>query len=221
MTKMNGVPLFPAGMAKQYIAPKSFMDDLDLSDFTFEKYKGETKLRSKKFISLFLQPEFQEIRDWVQECAHDFLDNVLEIDYEEFFFTESWLNISGKGGYQRMHNHSNSVISGCLYLNSKPGHPPIVFNKQKAETEPFISLTEHFKKGNPNTARTLAFPCTQDTMNIFSSHLYHGHDASELEEERIGLAWNGLLQFVEKDKNIYRIRFEKEVAGPSVGSPSF
>ena len=33
-----------------------------------------------------------------------------KIEYEEFFFTESWLNISGKCGYQKVHNHSNSII---------------------------------------------------------------------------------------------------------------
>ena len=78
------------------------------------------------------------------------------------------------------------------------------------EFEPFISLTEHYKKGNPNTANTLAFPCTQNTMLVFNSHLYHGHGASVLEEERIGIAWNGLVNFVEKDKDLYRIRFVRE-----------
>jgi uncharacterized protein (TIGR02466 family) len=207
---MTGVPLFPTGMVKQYLTPKSFMNDLDLSRFTFEKFKGQTKLRTEKFNNILLQPEFEEIRIWVEGCAKDFLDKVLEMEYEEFFLTESWLNISGKGGYQKIHNHSNSILSGVLYLKSKPGHPPLEFKKQKMEFEPFISLTEHYKKGNPNTASTLAFPCTQNTMIVFNSHLYHGHDASVLEEERISIAWNGLVNFVEKDKDIYRIRFVKE-----------
>ena len=120
---MTGVPIFPAGMVKQYFTPKPFMNDLDLSGFTFEKYKGQTKLRTEKFKNLLLQPEFEEIRIWVEECAKNFLDNVLEMEYEEFFLTESWLNISGKGGYQKIHNHSNSIISGVLYLKSMPEHP--------------------------------------------------------------------------------------------------
>ena len=64
--------------------------------------------------------------------------------------------------------------------------------------------------GNPNTASTLGFPCTQDTMLVFNSHLYHGHDANKLESERVGLSWNGLVNFIEKDKDLYRIRFAKE-----------
>jgi uncharacterized protein (TIGR02466 family) len=186
------------------------MDNLDLSKFTFEKFKGQTKLRTEKFNNILLQPEFKEIRVWVENCAKDFLDNTLQMEYEEFFLTESWLNISGKGGYQKVHNHSNSIISGTLYLKSEENHPPLEFKKQKMEFEPFISLTEHYKKGNPNTANTLAFPCTQNSMFVFNSYLYHGHGASQIESERIGLAWNGLVNFVEKDKDIYRIKFVKE-----------
>ena len=211
---MNGVPLFPAGMVKQYHTPKPFMEGgshgLDLSRFTFEQFKGQTKLRTEKFNNILLHPEFEEVKAWIQEMAEDFLTHVLQIEYEEFFFTESWINISGKGGYQKVHNHSNSIISGTLYLKSEKGHPPLEFKKQKMEFEPFISLTEHYEKGNPNTASTLGFPCTEDSMIIFNSHLYHGHEANKLESERVGLSWNGLVNFVEKDKDLYRIRFVKE-----------
>ena len=206
----GGIPLFQTGMVQLYNAPKSFMNNLDLSLFEFEQFDGQTKLRTRKFNNLLLHPEFKEVKEWVQKCAEDFLTNVLQIEYEEFFFTESWLNISGKGGYQKIHNHSNSIISGTLYLKSEKDHPPLEFKKQKMEFEPFISLTEHYKMGNPNTASTLGFPCTQDTMLVFNSHLYHGHDASQVESERIGLSWNGLINFMEKDKDLYRIRFVKE-----------
>ena len=207
---MSGIPLFPTGIVQPYTAPKSFMNTLDFSKLTFERFDGQTKLRTQKFNNILLHSEFQEVKAWIQECAEDFLDNALEMEYEEFFFTESWLNISGKGGYQKVHNHSNSIISGTLYLKSEEKHPPLEFKKQKMEFEPFISLTEHYKKGNPNTASTLGFPCTQDTMLVFNSHLYHGHDANKLESERVGLSWNGLVNFVEKDKDLYRIRFAKE-----------
>ena len=122
---MSGIPLFPTGIVQPYTAPKSFMNTLDLSKFTFERFDGQTKLRTQKFNNILLHSEFQEVKAWIQECAEDFLDNALEMEYEEFFFTESWLNISGKGGYQKVHNHSNSIISGTLYLKSEEKHPPL------------------------------------------------------------------------------------------------
>ena len=207
---MRGVPIFPTGIVKQYETPKPFMHTLDLTKFTFEKFGGQTKLRTQKFNNILLHPEFDEVRQFVEESAKDFLDNEMQMDYEEFFITDSWLNISAKGGYQKIHNHSNSIISGTLYLKSEDDHPPLIFKKQKMEFEPFISLAEHYRMGNPNTAHELSFPCTQDTMLVFNSYLYHGHDASQIESERVGLAWNGLVNFVEKGKDLYRIRFVKE-----------
>ena len=207
---MNGVPIFPSGIVKQYISPIPFGDNTDLTKFTYEQFKGSTKLRTEKFKNILLDPSLKDLKTWIEMQAKDYLDNELGIDYEEFFFSESWININGKGGDQKVHNHSNAIISGTYYLKSLDGHPPLDFHKVKSENEPFISLTEHYAQGNPNTTSKVSFPSTQDSMLVFQSQLYHGHMASELEENRIGLSWNALVNFKQKDKNIYRIRFVNE-----------
>ena len=207
---MNGVPIFPSGIVKQYISPIPFGDNTDLTKFTYEQFKGSTKLRTEKFKNILLDPSLKDLKTWIEIQAKDYLDNELGIDYEEFFFSESWININGKGGDQKVHNHSNAIISGTYYLKSLDGHPPLDFHKVKSENEPFISLTEHYAQGNPNTTSKVSFPSTQDSMLVFQSQLYHGHMASELEENRIGLSWNALVNFKQKDKNIYRIRFVNE-----------
>ena len=207
---INGVPIFPAGIVKQYISPIPFYNTIDLSSFSYETYKGSTKLRTEKFINILLDPSLKDIATWIEMQAKDYLDNELGLEYEDFFFSESWININGKGGEQTIHNHSNSIISGTYYLKSLDGHPPLDFHKVKHEAEPFISLTEHFKQGNPNTSAKLSFPCTQDSMLVFQSQLYHGHMANQLEEDRIGLSWNALVNFRQDDKSIYRVRFVQE-----------
>ena len=207
---MSGVPIFPSGIVKQYISPIPFGDNTDLTKFTYEQFKGSTKLRTEKFKNILLDPSLKDLKTWIEIQAKDYLDNELGIDYDEFFFSESWININGKGGDQKVHNHSNSIVSGTYYLKSLDGHPPLDFHKVKSENEPFISLTEHYAQGNPNTTSKVSFPSTQDSMLVFQSQLYHGHMASELEENRIGLSWNALVNFKQKDKNIYRIRFVNE-----------
>ena len=207
---MSGVPIFPSGIVKQYISPIPFGDNTDLTKFTYEQFKGSTKLRTEKFKNILLDPSLKDLKAWIEIQAKDYLDNELGVDYEEFFFSESWININGKGGDQKVHNHSNAIISGTYYLKSLDGHPPLDFHKVKSENEPFISLTEHYAQGNPNTTSKVSFPSTQDSMLVFQSQLYHGHMASELEENRIGLSWNILVNFKQKDKSIYRIRFVNE-----------
>jgi len=207
---MSGVPIFPSGIIKQYISPIPFGDNTDLTKFTYEQFKGSTKLRTEKFKNILLDPSLKDLKTWIEIQAKDYLDNELGIDYDEFFFSESWININGEGGDQKVHNHSNSIVSGTYYLKSLDGHPPLDFHKVKSENEPFISLTEHYAQGNPNTTSKVSFPSTQDSMLVFQSQLYHGHMASKLEENRIGLSWNILVNFKQKDKSIYRIRFVNE-----------
>ena len=207
---MSGVPIFPSGIVKQYISPIPFGDNTDLTKFTYEQFKGSTKLRTEKFKNILLDSSLKDLKTWIEIQAKDYLDNELGIDYEEFFFSESWININGKGGDQKVHNHSNAIISGTYYLKSLDGHPPLDFHKVKSENEPFISLTEHYAQGNPNTTSKVSFPSTQDSMLVFQSQLYHGHKINELEENRIGLSWNILVNFKQKDKSIYRIRFVNE-----------
>ena len=207
---MSGVPIFPSGIVKQYISPIPFGNNTDLTKFTYDQQKGSTKLRTEKHKNILLDPSLKDLKTWIEIQAKDYLDNELGIDYDEFFFSESWININGKGGDQKVHNHSNAIISGTYYLKSLDGHPPLDFHKVKSENEPFISLTEHYAQGNPNTTSKVSFPSTQDSMLVFQSQLYHGHMASELEENRIGLSWNILVNFKQKDKSIYRIRFVNE-----------
>ena len=207
---MSGVPIFPTGIVKQYNSPTPFMETIDLNQFSYETFKGSTKLRTEKYLNILLNPAMKDIATWIEMQAKDYLDNELGLEYEEFFFSESWLNISGKGGEQGIHNHSNSIISGTYYLKSEDGHPPLEFHRSKYDGVPFISLTEHYKQGNSNTASKLAFPCTQDSMIVFQSQLYHGHIPNDLDKERVGLSWNALVNFRQDDKSIYRVRFVQE-----------
>jgi hypothetical protein len=207
---MSGVPIFPAGIVKQYNSPIPFVNTIDLNQFSYETFKGSTKLRTEKYLNILLDPSMKYIATWIEMQAKDYLDNELGLEYEEFFFSESWLNISGRGSEQGIHNHSNSIISGTYYLKSEDRHPPLEFYRSKYDSVPFISLTEHYKKGNPNTASKLSFPCTQDSMIVFQSQLYHGHAPNDLDKERIGLSWNALVNFRQDDKSIYRVRFVQE-----------
>ena len=166
---MSAIPIFPSGLVKQYQTPKTFINDIDFSEFVFQKSHtlSANKLRSEGHTNILNNDKLIEVKKFIEKSACDFLDNEMQIEYEEFFITDSWINICEKGGFQGPHNHSNSIISGTLYLKSVKEHPPLFFN----------------------------------------SHLYHGHDPSPIDAERIGLSWNGLVNF--KEGKSYRIRFEK------------
>jgi hypothetical protein len=62
-------------------------------------------------------PEFIEIKQFLSECASVFLD-IHKIDSEQLNFLDSWLNHYDVGGYQDLHMHHDSMVSGVFYLES-------------------------------------------------------------------------------------------------------
>ncbi len=202
---MSITKLFPLGMLKRYQAPKSYIDDINLDDFKYTQYEKGDKQRTPKFDNILMLPELTELKKFVMDSAKDFLDTVLEMKYEEFFITESWINISTKGDNQRLHNHSNSILSGVHYLKTEENHPPLIFKKQSQQTEPFMSIREHHKKNYD----TMSFPCTQDTMVVFNSYMYHMHFKNKIDTDRISLSWNGLVNFATNSDNLNTLSFDR------------
>ena len=70
---MTGVPIFPAGIVKQYVSPIPFYESIDLSKCTFTKYKGSTKLRTEKFNNILLDPLLEKLKAWIEIQAKTIL----------------------------------------------------------------------------------------------------------------------------------------------------
>ena len=217
---MTGVPIFPTGIIRTYKSPTKFSEEFDPKWFKIQKYDGSNKYRSEKFNNVIMHESLNGLHEWVKTCIDDYLVNELYMKYEEHFISESWLNVNLKGGNQSIHSHPNSILSGVYYLKSEEGHPPLEFHKTRpSDQHPFISLSEQYEKIHPNTTTKVAFPCEQDSMLVFQSQLYHSHAPIQIDEQRISLSWNALVNFQlpsETDsKNFYnsytyRIKFVKE-----------
>jgi uncharacterized protein (TIGR02466 family) len=143
----------------------------------------------------------------LEECVKDYLDNVMTLDYRDFWIHESWLNKAEPGSSQSMHNHGNSLISGVYYVSSLKEHPPLVFEKMPSNSDPFFSLRKHYGKANANFTNKLAMPCTQGSLIMFNSYLFHGFGQNVTDQSRVSLAFNVLANLTEKDA--YRIDFVK------------
>ena len=217
---MSGVPIFPTGIIKTYNSPTKFSEEFEPKNFSVKKYGGSNKWRSEKFNNVMLHKSLNGLHEWVKSCIDDYLTNELRMKYDEHFISESWLNVNLKGGSQPVHSHPNSIISGTYYIKADKGHPPLEFHRTRpSDTHPFISLSEQYTGQHPNTATSIAFPALQDTMIVWQSPLYHAHGPIQIDEQRISLSWNALVNFAppsEKDSEdfyrsyTYRIKFVKE-----------
>ena len=105
---------------------------------------------------------------------------------------EMWVNVLDKGGRQAMHNHSNSFISGVVYLT--PTHPEArtVFMKPPGGTD-FSFKNDHagVVTGPYNADKWISMQPEPGDVVLFPSYLLHAVPTNP-GERRITLAFNAI-----------------------------
>lgn len=137
--------------------------------------------------------ELKEIRDHILEKSNYFYKNILNHD-SNLKLTQAWFNECGIDGSQSMHNHSNSVISGTLYLRTDK-NTNIEFSNKHIVCDNFNQLYD-----KPNTERenehgyyyhlNLAtfYPKEGDCL-FWPSYLKHGYEKNKT-PNRLTLSFN-------------------------------
>jgi uncharacterized protein (TIGR02466 family) len=118
---------------------------------------------------------------------------------------EMWLNVLELGGYQAMHNHANSFISGVVYLTPTHSQSQTTFMKSPGGTD-FKFKNDHAgTTQGPYNADKWVSPAPQPgDLLLFPSYLLHAvpHNPGE---RRITLAFNAIP--VRVDSWGYIVRF--------------
>jgi uncharacterized protein (TIGR02466 family) len=120
---------------------------------------------------------------------------------------EMWFNIMETGGFQSIHSHANSFISGVIYL-TKP-HPTsrIVFTKSLGGTEfVFNNFNKNAKVGPYNGIKWFLPEVSPGDMILFPSYLLHEVPVNQ-GGQRISIAFNAIPERLESSG--YAIRFSK------------
>jgi uncharacterized protein (TIGR02466 family) len=138
------------------------------------------------------RPSLAKLRKHIQGKIDDFVHNVIGVDHKMTWeITTSWVNRSVKGGYGASHYHSNSLISGVLYLEVDDISGKICFHKQLHWDNLFsdtIRIT--YSEINDTNADTVLFTPRTNDIILFPSHLSHSIPPSESEQDRYSLAFN-------------------------------
>jgi len=120
---------------------------------------------------------------------------------------EMWVNVMETGGFQSIHAHANSFISGVIYL-TKP-HPTsrIVFTKSLGGTEfLFNNFNKSAKVGPYNGVKWFLPEAAPGDLILFPSYLLHEVPANQ-GGQRISIAFNAIPERLESSG--YAIRFSK------------
>lgn len=138
------------------------------------------------------RPSLANLRKHVQSKIDDFVHNVMGVDHKMTWeITTSWVNKTAKGGYGANHYHSNSLISGVLYLEVDELSGKICFHKQLHWNNLFSdTIRVTYSEINDTNAEVVLFAPRINDIILFPSHLAHSIPANESEQDRFSLAFN-------------------------------
>ena len=144
------------------------------------------------------RPELAHIRSLIQGeidfCARELYAITRDA---EFYITNSWVNIYGRGDQAGAHLHHNSLLSGVLYLQvpDTGAGGEIVFHKDLHSPNTFpLAIDPEVVSSNIYNCKMWGYrPKTHDIC-IFPSYLSHSVQPNESDEGRWSLAFNVFIR---------------------------
>jgi uncharacterized protein (TIGR02466 family) len=103
------------------------------------------------------------------------------------FFLQSWINMHDRGGFNFLHMHEGSLLSGSFYLRVPPGSGQFVFR----DPRPGVILSS-VKGGVPNGHADIHLTPSDGLLVLFPCWMEHYVEPHDGDEPRITIAFNAV-----------------------------
>ncbi len=153
---------------------------------TAKNYGNKTSVNSYVLNS----PELKELKEYVTLFIEAYVQTVYKPKEPiEMYITQSWLNYTAKGEHHHMHTHSNSFISGVLYIEADREQDSVWMYKSAHN---YIALDPyHCDELNGDT--WVQKVGTSDII-VFPSNVPHSVGKVTSDKTRVSLAFNSFLR---------------------------
>jgi uncharacterized protein (TIGR02466 family) len=152
-------------------------------DFTKDDYDKLTSCEMIRFdegngcgsLNTNILNDFQLLKEKIQFEVDKFVYDYLRVRREiKFGLENSWLVRHDKNDWAQKHFHSNSAISGILYLNVDENSGDIIFYKGETWDNIFSKMIDipYAENNNLNTTTWIIKPRVAEII-LFPSHLHH------------------------------------------------
>jgi uncharacterized protein (TIGR02466 family) len=103
------------------------------------------------------------------------------------FRLQSWINLHDRGGFNFLHVHEGSLLSGSFYLQVPPGSGKFVFR------DPRAGVVHGYVKGSvPNGYSDIHLTPEAGLLVLFPCWMEHYVEPHNADEPRIAIAFNAL-----------------------------
>lgn len=134
--------------------------------------------------------ELRPLRSIIEPHVQDFCRKTITTSGKvKFFITQSWINYTLKGQSHHRHCHTNSLVSGVLYISAVKEVDRICFYRP-----PVTGIAVDNDNRNWYNADSWAFNVGVGDMLLFPSSLSHGVERTVGEHTRISLSFNVFLK---------------------------
>lgn len=134
-------------------------------------------------------PKMADLKAICEEVVNTYIQNVLKPrDEVQAYITQSWLNYTKRGQHMHKHSHTNSFLSGVLYIHAERDIDKITFHDREYRQICFPS-----SEYDGMNSESWWFPVGTGDIIVFPSETVHSVEPVEADEVRISLAFNTFL----------------------------
>jgi len=177
----------PLKLIKNFITNEEREKIIKLNGKNYENKKS-SKLQHSSDLKTILEPLKERAESYCTSLGEDLFGQELK-----WKITSMWRNELTRYGYQVVHNHCNSFISGIIYVNLPKGSPKTKFYRPEPQSHFIFHNLNPNSKTNMFNSEWSEIGEVQDLdMVIFPSYIKHSVDRMEVDGERITLAFNSI-----------------------------
>jgi uncharacterized protein (TIGR02466 family) len=131
------------------------------------------------------RPDFARLKHAIQAACASALSEMGEPSLA--FGLQSWINLHDRGGFNFLHLHEGSLLSGSFYLQVPPGSGEFVFR----DPRPGV-IHASFKGAAPNSHSDVHLSPSAGLLVLFPCWMEHYVEPHDGDEPRITIAFNAL-----------------------------
>jgi hypothetical protein len=142
-----------------------------------------------KNTNIFDNPKLLRIKNIFMDNVQTYFHEVMKYK-SELYMTNSWLNVTRPNEQHEMHNHTNSIVSGCWYYWAKDSQPTISFNRI---VPPFL-LNMIPNSYNEYNSIEWDLPIDDNVLVLFPSSCHHLVKPNTSSSDRVSVAFNTFVK---------------------------
>lgn len=133
---------------------------------------------------------FSKLKKYILKNLDNYFKKIIDpLENVKPYITQSWINYTKPNQYHHQHRHSNSLVSGVLYLDVDVNYDKIFFVNDTHD-----SILIQSKNFNVFNSKNWFFPVKTGELILFPSDTKHYVENKKGENTRISLSFNTFIK---------------------------